>query len=62
MLILDGKTVDFAIISRKDTRRAGRRFIMRGLDREGNVANCVETEHIVTSYEKDGSMRVASYS
>jgi hypothetical protein len=38
--------VTFALISRKDCRRPGRRFIVRGLDREGNAANFVETEHI----------------
>ena len=36
----------FALISRKDCRRPGRRFIVRGLDREGNAANFVETVHI----------------
>lgn len=36
----------FALISRKDCRRPGRRFLVRGLDREGNAANFVETEHL----------------
>ena len=39
---------DFALISKKDCRRPGRRFIVRGIDREGNVANFVETEHVIT--------------
>jgi len=38
--------IDFNLISRKDCRRPGRRFVTRGLDREGNAANFVETEHI----------------
>jgi len=38
----------FALISRKDCRRPGRRFLVRGLDREGNAANFVESEHIFT--------------
>ena len=38
--------VDFILISRKDCRRPGRRFVTRGIDREGNAANFVETEHI----------------
>jgi phosphatidylinositol 4-phosphatase len=37
---------DFYLISRKDCRRPGRRFITRGLDTDGNAANFVETEHI----------------
>lgn len=36
----------FALISRKDCRRPGRRFLVRGLDREGSAANFVETEHV----------------
>ena len=38
--------IDFILISRKDCRRPGRRFVTRGIDREGNAANFVETEHI----------------
>jgi len=41
-----GKKVDFYLISRKDCRRPGRRFITRGLDQDGNAANFVETEHV----------------
>jgi len=33
---------------------------VRGIDREGNVANFVETEHVITLYEA-GGMKVASY-
>lgn len=39
--------MDFALISRRDCRRPGRRFITRGLDRDGAAANFCETEHIV---------------
>jgi len=45
------KKFDFALISKKDVRRPGRRFLVRGIDREGNVANFVETEHVLTLYE-----------
>lgn len=38
----------------------GRRFVTRGLDRQGNAANFVETEHIFVNYEMD-FMNVASY-
>ena len=36
--------LDFVLISRKDVRRPGRRYLVRGLDREGHAANFVETE------------------
>jgi phosphatidylinositol 4-phosphatase len=51
--------VDFILISRKDCRRPGRRFVTRGLDREGNAANFVETEHIFVQYCQP-KMKVAS--
>jgi len=38
--------MSFALISRRDARRPGRRFITRGLDRDGAAANFCETEHI----------------
>ena len=41
-------TQNFILISRKDCRRPGRRFVVRGLDKEGNAANFCETEHILT--------------
>jgi hypothetical protein len=43
----------FALISRRSTKRAGTRFVTRGADREGNVANGVETEQIL--WFPDGS-------
>jgi hypothetical protein len=51
-----GAKTDFYLISRKDCRRPGRRFITRGLDQEGNAANFAETEHIFAHYEKDQIM------
>ena len=35
------------IISRRRHAMAGARFIVRGIDDNSNVANCVETEMIV---------------
>ena len=55
-----GAKTDFILVSRKDCRRMGRRFITRGLDQDGNAANFVETEHIFVQYEVD-HMVVASY-
>ena len=59
-LHFDQKKADFVLISRKDCKRLGRRFVSRGLDDEGNVSNFVETEHMIIYYEDD-SYRVASY-
>jgi hypothetical protein len=59
------KRFDFALVSKKDVRRPGRRFIVRGIDREGNVANFVESEHIITVFESNSGageqMKVATY-
>lgn len=55
-----GAKTHFYLVSRKDCRRPGRRFITRGLDQEGNAANFAETEHIFVHFEKD-YMNVASY-
>lgn len=38
---------DFVLLSKKDCRRPGRRFLVRGIDKDGCVANFVETEHII---------------
>jgi len=45
----------FKLISRKDCRRPGRRFLVRGLDEDGNAANFVETEHIFTNKDSVAS-------
>lgn len=58
---LSRSKLDFILVSRKDCRRPGRRFITRGLDREGNAANFVETEHIFVHYDNVGRMKIASY-
>ena len=40
----------FILIARKDDRRSGMRFLIRGADSNGNVANSVETEEIIGKY------------
>jgi len=35
------------LMSRRSTKRAGLRYLRRGIDSEGNVANCVETEQLL---------------
>ncbi|OMJ73360.1 hypothetical protein SteCoe_27949 [Stentor coeruleus] len=57
---LDGVTLDYGIISRKEHRRAGTRFHTRGLSDEGYAANCVETEQIV-GWNQDGKYVMNSF-
>ena len=52
--------MDFILVSKKDVRRSGRRFIARGLDKEGNAVNFAETENAVIFHDA-GSYKVASY-
>lgn len=52
---------NFILISRKDMRRPGRRFIVRGLDRDGAAANFCETEHILTMQNNTGGFTIASH-
>lgn len=42
-----GKDLKLLVISRRRHMRSGVRFLARGLDSDGNVANCVETEQII---------------
>lgn len=41
------KEFDVTIISRRSVKRAGLRYLRRGVDEDGNVANAVETEQIL---------------
>ena len=41
------------LIARKDTRRSGMRFLIRGADKNGFVANCVEIEELLIYKEED---------
>ena len=45
--------VELFLIARKDIRRSGMRFLIRGADPEGNIANCVEIEEILIYKEND---------
>ena len=42
------KQFDVTLISRRSIRRAGLRYLRRGVDEDGNVANAVETEQILS--------------
>lgn len=39
----------FALLSRRSRNRVGTRYIVRGADQHGNVANEVETEQLVVA-------------
>ncbi|KAM0713909.1 hypothetical protein Q7P37_010871 [Cladosporium fusiforme] len=58
----DTVTKDFllTLISRRSIKRAGLRYLRRGVDEEGNVANFVETEQILSPKDWDPSKK--SYS
>jgi hypothetical protein len=45
----NGKDFLLTLISRRSTRRAGLRYLRRGVDDEGSTANSVETEQILSS-------------
>lgn len=46
-LTIRGTLVEFALFSRRHTRRAGMRYVVRGIDSSGSVANFIETEQVV---------------
>ena len=52
--------MDFILISRKDCRRPGRRFITRGVNNDGHAANFVETESIFVYREKGNKINIGS--
>ncbi|OAG03782.1 uncharacterized protein CC84DRAFT_1165960 [Paraphaeosphaeria sporulosa] len=45
----NGKDFLLTLVSRRSTKRAGLRYLRRGLDDEGSTANSVETEQILSS-------------
>lgn len=45
--------VDFILISRRDKRRSGMRYVSRGCDLEGNASNTADTEQILVIYKKN---------
>ncbi|KAK4039449.1 SacI homology domain-containing protein [Parachaetomium inaequale] len=42
------KKFDITVISRRSVKRAGLRYLRRGIDEDGNVANSVESEQILS--------------
>ncbi|CAM1500962.1 Fc.00g101240.m01.CDS01 [Cosmosporella sp. VM-42] len=49
------------VISRRSTKRAGLRYLRRGVDQDGFVANMVETEQLLSSPKWDASSSVYSF-
>ncbi|KAM0285624.1 hypothetical protein ACHAQH_001330 [Verticillium albo-atrum] len=49
------------VISRRSTKRAGLRYLRRGVDEDGYVANAVETEQILSSSSWDKSSKIYSF-
>ncbi len=57
------KEFDYVLLSRKENKRSGMRFLVRGIDKNGNVANFAETEQIVIYKNplKTDTVEVMSY-
>lgn len=53
--------MDVVLIARRGAERGGTRFLHRGIDENGFVANFVEFEQIVTRVEQSGSLDIYSY-
>ena len=51
----------FILIGRKDDRRSGMRFLVRGADTNGNVANTVETEELLIYKDSKNNINICSF-
>lgn len=59
--VVNGHSFSWSIVSRRSVFRAGTRLFTRGVDRDGNVANFVETEQIVEYQGDKASFVQVSY-
>jgi hypothetical protein len=59
----NGETESYllTLISRRSVKRSGLRYLRRGLDDEGNCANAVETEQILSAPDWSLSRRIRSF-
>ncbi|KAF3920006.1 Synaptojanin-1 [Orbilia brochopaga] len=48
-----GRNFLLTLISRRSVKRAGLRYLRRGVNESGNVANCVETEQLLSDIDKN---------
>jgi hypothetical protein len=61
-LLVNQNEFDFILISRRDKRRSGMRFVSRGCDLDGNCSNTADTEQIAIIYKKNSlETKVFSY-
>jgi len=58
----DARSFLLTLISRRSVKRAGLRYLRRGIDEEGNVANAVETEQILSAVDWDTDNECKIYS
>ena len=57
---INGQHLKLCLVSRRSRYRAGTRYFRRGVDREGHVANFVETEQVVLADAADNNGDEAS--
>ena len=57
----ENNDLHFILIGRKDDRRSGMRFLIRGADSNGNVANSVETEEILFFKDNEENINICSF-
>ena len=57
----ENNVFNYILIGRKDDRRSGMRFLIRGADDNGNVANSVETEELVIFLDGEGNVNICSF-
>ncbi|ETI20674.1 hypothetical protein G647_07016 [Cladophialophora carrionii CBS 160.54] len=59
----NGETQSYllTLLSRRSVKRSGLRYLRRGLDDEGNCANAVETEQILSAPDWSPSRRIRSF-
>ena len=55
------KTFLITLISRRSVKRSGLRYLRRGVDEDGNVANAVETEQILSTPDWDIEQGIQSF-
>ncbi|KAH8893431.1 hypothetical protein GQ53DRAFT_718170 [Thozetella sp. PMI_491] len=56
------KKFDITVISRRSIKRAGLRYLRRGVDEDGNVANAVESEQILSPADTTWDPTAKEYS
>ena len=56
-----GDEMKFILIGRKDHLRSGVRFLIRGADSNGNIANSSENEEIIIFKDRESNINIASF-